>query len=119
MLCGKKKTEKKIPFDNGKLVFTKDLISNCKDAFPAVTLYNNSNADRTLASFRLRFLTAEEKETLLSIASFIRKQEPGKDQKELALQIYTYALNHFGKFYFPQLLNWLEKNNAANAHGDH
>lgn len=115
--CGKTAEKKKIPFEEGKLIFTPALLSDCKDAIPSVSIYNENNSQRILASCRLAFLTAEQKETLLSMAGFIKDGDPAKDIKEIALQLWGYSLHRYGKLLYPQLLNWLQ-NNGATGHGD-
>ena len=116
--CGKNMQKKKIPLTKGKLIFTNGLITNCKGQLSSIRIYNNSNPDRLLASCKLVFLNPEQQETLLSLAAFTKAEEPGKDVKEIALVLYGYSLNHFGRPHFPQLLNWLEKNNVAVKHGN-
>jgi hypothetical protein len=118
-LCGKTKTESTIPFVDGKLVFTKDLLKGCNGNVAVSTLHHQNNHERKLASFQMNFLSAEQKETILSMAGFMAVEEPKKDTKEIALVVYGYALNHYGRFHFPQLLNWLEKNKVATGHGNH
>ena len=111
--CGKKIQKKKIAFSYGKLIFTKALVSDCKEGLPPVTIYNDTTPHRMLASCKLNFLTADDQELLLAMVAFIKAQEPEKDIKDIALHLYNYSLHHFGRFYFPQLLHWLDKNNAA------
>lgn len=95
--CGKTAGKKKIPFEEGKLIFTPSLLSDCKDAIPSISIYNENNSQRILASCRLAFLTAEQKETLLSMAVFIKDADPEKDAKEIALQLWGYALHRYGR----------------------
>ena len=117
-VCDKKSQKKKITYSNGKLIFTKRLVDDCKEDLSLVTLYNDNNPERILASCKINFLTEYQKEMLLSMAGFIKVEEPGKDLKDVALLLYSYSLNHFGRIHFPQLLNWLEKNTATLKHGD-
>ena len=116
--CGKNVQKKKIPLYQGKLIFAKELINNCKGELSSITIYNNNNPERRLASCKLTFLTPEQQEALQSMAAFTKTEEPAKDVKEIALILYAYSLNHFGRLHFPLLLNWLEKNNAAVKHGN-
>ncbi len=108
-VCGKTNQKKKIAFDKGKLIFSKMLVNDCKEQLSLIALYNNNNPDRVLASCKLNFLATDQKEMLLSMANFIKVEEPGKNVKDIALLLYGYSLHHFGRFHFPQLLSWLEK----------
>ncbi|HVF96881.1 MAG TPA: hypothetical protein VM871_06160, partial [Flavisolibacter sp.] len=70
--CGKEVQKKKIPFRDGKLIFTKELLSDCKEGVPSITIYNNNNPQRVLTSCKMVFLTTDQQEALLSMADFIK-----------------------------------------------
>lgn len=106
-ICVNAKQQKKVPFDNGRLIFTKDLLNDCKSQPVSVTIYNNSNREKILASCKVCFLSQEQKELLLDMASYISTQSPDKSLKEVAVIVSMYSSNHFGKIYFPQIMNWL------------
>ena len=109
--CGTKTlSRQKIPFDNFKLVFSKALLMGCADKPIEAGIYNYKTPDRMLASGKIAFLTEEQKEALLDIAGFYKKQNPSYTTKELANQVTSYCSKNFGTPFFPQLIEWLQGN---------
>lgn len=103
--CNGSTTQKSnIPFSKGKLVFTNGLISNCTTQPVSTTIINASEPAKTLASFYLSFLTADQKETLIDMAAYYKEQEPQSTSKEIVQLVANYATAYMGKLYFPQLV---------------
>lgn len=114
--CGGQAGQKAVPLEGGKLLFTKALLDGCGGPV-ATTLTNKQNPGRALASFRLYFLSADEKERLLAIAAARRSAGPEAAPKDIATVVYGYAAQHFGRIPFPQLLHWLEQNGGGDTDG--
>lgn len=115
--CGGQAGQKAVPWEGGKLLFTKALLEGCGDGPVAVALTNRQNPGRSLASFRLYFLSADDKERLLDLAAARKTAEPEAATKDIAAVVYGYAARHFGRIPFPQLLHWLEQNVPAPTDG--
>jgi hypothetical protein len=115
--CGRSLHTRTIPWQNGKLFFTKNLIDSCEKQPLAISINNRSNPGRTLASCKLVFLSRDDKERLLSIASAVVATEPATIDKDVAAIVHGYALNYYGRLSFSQLLNWLQKNKGLSSDG--
>lgn len=114
----KKATIEKIPLEEWKLIFTKELFQACPDNFSLTKIYNENNPGRTLGSAYIRFLSEEQKEALLSFASFSKEANPSLKSKDIAFLTATYCSKTIGTPYFPQLTNWLEKNLSPDNNGN-
>ena len=115
--CGKGLSATPVPLQAGKLIFTAVLAQPCAGQWFAATLYNRNNPVRVLASCTMIFLTPDDKERLLSIAEAAKQHDTAMAGKDIAAVVYNYALNHYGRLPFPQLLNWLQKKGVAFTDG--
>lgn len=100
----------KIPAKNKKLVLAGSLFQSCNENFQAFSLYNKKNPSERLAYCIIRFLTAEEKEAILSMASYYRKTNPGATIDKITGYASAYIATQSASPLYPQLLHWLETN---------
>ena len=115
--CSSGPKQKAIPLEKDKLLFTKGLLDGCGPQPVAATITNRQNTGRVLASFSLYFLSADDKERLLAIATTQKTANTQAATKDIAAVVYGYAVQHFGRVPFPQLLHWLEQNGGDGTDG--
>lgn len=96
-----------IPLADSRLLIVPGLVSGCNE----ISMINLENPDRTLAACRLRFLDKTQQQDLSGLAQDIREDQPALTTKETAAILENFIRLKYGAVYFPQLIQFLEKNN--------
>lgn len=100
----------KIPVNDRKMMIAPGLFESCKENYQAFSLYNKKHPSERLAYCITRFLTSEEKETILSMVACYQKINPAADMKKTAAFASAYMATQSASPFYPQLLQWLKKN---------
>lgn len=97
-----------IPFVDGKLIFSRQLLSLCKDGSAGVTIVNANQPTREIASCRLVYLPDDAIHELEDLAENIRSDYPPADAKTMVANLEAYIRINFGTVFHPQLVEWLK-----------